>query len=630
LQDVIQMALNASPVIRDLGGRVIAAPSSVRTALDADLRALHPRLGIATALSEFDTQFTTSLFWNRDDSVSNRLNNYPNGVIDEDVIGPVIGLRKRTISGGQVYGRLLTNHEDTNSLNARFTNFWNSDVELGFRQPLLRGRGPEYNLIAGASANQDLLLSNGVWIAQIDTDISAVEFQTAIAEFVSNVETAYWELGFAYQALQARRQARNSAKEQLEQVLERQRAGLRGGEAQNEAVAREQLYIFEAQYLDALTGTESQPGMRLAERRLRELLGLPADDGAAFLRPVDEPPTAKFVFDADAVINEAVAARPELHQQRLRVKRRELQLIAAKNFLLPQLDFVANYQFQGYGDDLFGDGNQPFSSAFRTLSEFDHGTYELGLEFVVPLGFRQARSGVQHAELQLSRENAILLEQERRVAHEVTAALQELARANSVAHAQRKRLEATEAALTAIDEALRAERTTLDVRLAAERRRLDARLAYTRVLADHAIALKNIEWKRGALPHNAGVYISGSQDAPPEPVLNPPQGAHRMPINADWNETVLPHNGQLPSSQVATPVLQPEMPRLPNLQSERNPWKQVTLPQATGLQPSRLPEASLTPHIQQTPMMRLPHSDPHPVFRPHKRLPTLPKRVMHF
>ena len=65
-------------------------------------------------------------------------------------------------------------------------------------------------------------------------------------------------------------------------------------------------------------------------------MGLAATDGR-LIRPKDEPTTAKVVFDWYDVLNEGLARSVELREQKWIVKRRELELIAAKNFLLPQV-----------------------------------------------------------------------------------------------------------------------------------------------------------------------------------------------------------------------------------------------------------------------------------------------------
>ena len=50
---------------------------------------------------------------------------------------------------------------------------------------------------------------------------------------------------------------------------------------------------------------------------------------------------------------EGLARSVELRRQKWRVKQRELELIAARNQLLPRLDVNGIYRFVGLGQDLF-------------------------------------------------------------------------------------------------------------------------------------------------------------------------------------------------------------------------------------------------------------------------------------
>ena len=81
-------------------------------------------------------------------------------------------------------------------------------------------------------------------------------------------------------------------------------AGRRGGEAEKEAAAREQYFQFQEEVENAWSGRlvdgtqtnngssggtlRGNGGVRVAERRLRRLLGLPISDGR-LIRPADEP-----------------------------------------------------------------------------------------------------------------------------------------------------------------------------------------------------------------------------------------------------------------------------------------------------------------------------------------------------
>ncbi len=80
-------------------------------------------------------------------------------------------------------------------------------------------------------------------------------------------------------------------------------------------------------------------------------MGIAATDGR-LIRPIDEPTTAKVSFDWYDAQCEALARSVELRQQKWVVKRRELELIASKNFLLPQLDAVGQYTWLGSGNQL--------------------------------------------------------------------------------------------------------------------------------------------------------------------------------------------------------------------------------------------------------------------------------------
>ena len=118
-------------------------------------------------------------------------------------------------------------------------------------------------------------------------------------------------------------------------------------------------------YLFRSTAEQSLNALYAAEAKLRYLLGLAATDGR-LIRPKDEPTTAKVTFDWCDVLNEGLARSVELRQQKWIVKRRELELIAAKNFLLPKLDFVAQYRWLGLGNDLFPVANGTWQPTSRS------------------------------------------------------------------------------------------------------------------------------------------------------------------------------------------------------------------------------------------------------------------------
>src|SRR5687767_15229483 len=134
---------------------------------------------------------------------------------------------------------------------------------------------------------------------------------------------------------------------------------------------------------------------------MRYLMGLSHSDGRLF-RPSDEPTTAQVHFDWATAHAEALTRRVELRRQKWTIKRRELELIAARNQMLPRLDAVGRYRWLGAGDELIDSdrtGVPAFlddSNAFEVLTGGDYQEWEVGVQFTMPIGFRRALSMVRH------------------------------------------------------------------------------------------------------------------------------------------------------------------------------------------------------------------------------------------
>ncbi len=271
------------------------------------------------------------------------------------------------------------------------------------------GGGADFNRIAGPGATPGVY--NGVLIAQVNSDISVIEFEQGIRDLVSDVETAYWELQFAYRAYDAIVEARDQALETWRQIETWRKSGLRGGTPQREARAREQYYRFEAELENLLAGQVQERtrattfrglgGIYAQERNLRSLMGVPINDGR-LIRPVTDPAPVKVVFDWDEVQSEATTSRIEIQRQQMQIKLRELEVVAAKSFLRPQLDAIARYRWRGLGQDLLdpSGNNPPFNDAVQNLVDGNFQEWQLGLEFAAPIGFRQAHAAVRNARLE--------------------------------------------------------------------------------------------------------------------------------------------------------------------------------------------------------------------------------------
>jgi outer membrane protein TolC len=210
------------------------------------------------------------------------------------------------------------------------------------------------------------------------------------------------------------------------------------------------------------------------------------------------------------MVAESLARRVELRRQRWMLKRRELELVAARNYLLPQLDSIGRYRWRGFGDDLVGGPGGRFSSAWSTLLGGDFQEWQMGVEMSMPLGFRRAHAAVRHAELALSRERSVLREMERQVVHDLGTAAAEIERAYVVVQTTYNRRLAAASQVQSAQVAFDADKATLDFVLESQRLLADASVRHERALAEYAVAAKNVEFEKGSLLESLGVHLAES------------------------------------------------------------------------------------------------------------------------
>ena len=519
LQEAVQTALAHSTVLRDTGGLVLNAPDFLRTRMGPALAETDPRFGPEAALSEFDAVLAAGAFFEKNDrAFNNAIAGLGTQFFKQDAHVYNLELRKRTAAGTSLAVRKRVDYDFNNSPFNNDPNLpWTMRIEGEIRQPLLQGAGVDFNRIVGASGVPGFY--NGVLITRINTDISLADFEAAVTQLVADVENAYWELFFAYRDLDAKLAARQRAYESWRQLE------VLPGEAVNRAAqaqALEQLYRLEAEVQDALVGRPQEKtntnvfrgtgGVYASERRLRRIVGLPAADGQ-LLRPADEPTLAKVIFSWEEALGESLARRVELRRQKWHVKRRELELIASRNYLLPKLDVVSVYRFYGIGHDLISQADGSFDSALGNLATGDFQEWAVGVEMQSPIGYRRGHAAVRHAELGLARERAVLDEQEQQVVSDLGAAFAELDRAHQIMLTNYNRRAAASDQLQSITAVLRdadnvEKPRLLDLQLEAQRRLADAESQFFRALAEHEVAIKNVHLGKGSLLDYNQIYLT--------------------------------------------------------------------------------------------------------------------------
>ena len=510
LAETLEQGLKQTTILRSLGAQLLTNPAAATSTLDPLLRYADPIFGEQAALADFDATVSASLNHANNDNVFNNsiLGGGANEVV-QDLTTFDAAWQKTAMNGTSYALRSQVVYDSNNNPSSLFPSSYAAFWEAQLRRPLLQGAGTTFNQIAGPTSQPGFLNTNGLVVAQINSDTSMADLELNVRNYVDQVIAAYWNLYFAYQNVEAARLVRDTSKDIWQSVKSKYESDLQGGEADKEAQAHEQYLQFEQEYIVAVHGDpqNNSPGVIQAEADLRRLIGMPPGQ-FVLLQPSDNPSEAESVFDWSSLVATALDRRVELRRQSWQIKRRELELLAAKNFLLPRLDAVATYRNNGFGDDLTGGGFR-FSSAVSDMSTGDHNEWELGLQMNMPLGFRQANAGVQHAELQLRRERAILDEQEKQILHDVRKAFRQSKQSQRNLTIARQRLEAAQRALLARLSAYAADTVQLDQLLDAQRRMAEAQSNFQRARIDMELATAAIHRESGQLLPQHAVFLDG-------------------------------------------------------------------------------------------------------------------------
>jgi hypothetical protein len=521
LEETIHLALSNSSILRDLGGTMLRTPDAAKSRFDSSVVETDPRVGVESALSAFDAAFTTNMSYeNNDRALNNVFFGGGTRLLKQNFGTSQSQLSKTAATGTQFAIKNYTQYDRNNAPGNEFPSAWTTWFDVEAKHPLLQGSGVDFNRMAGPGAQPGAI--NGVVIARINTDTALAEFEIGVRNFVSDVENAYWDLYFAYRDVAAKVRARDATLKTWRKIHALNEQGKSGGEAQKEAQAREQYFRFEEEAQNALQGKlvdgtrtnngstggtfRGSGGIYVVERRLRLLTGLPISDGR-LIRPSDEPLKAKMAYSWESCLVEALSRREELRRQKWQIKKREVELQANKNFLLPRLDVTGRYRWRGFGPP--GQSGE-FNNALSDLVSGQFQEWQAGVELSFPIGFRKAYAAIRHSELQLVRERALLYEEERSVVYDLSNSFSEVERAYALVETNLNRRMAAAEQVAAIEATYETETdtATLYLLLEGQRRLAEAETAYFRSLVEYQLAVKNVQLEKGTLLDYNEVYLN--------------------------------------------------------------------------------------------------------------------------
>ena len=466
--------------------------------------------GVEDALAEFDAQVSAFAQYGTTDRPRNTgFANTINPPLSVAVDGQQqVALSKRFATGGvgTIRQTLLYNRNNTDTVSG-FARAVPSDytvaIEAQVQHPLLRNRGTMINRIP-------------VVLASLNEDIELTEFEIQVRNLVRDVENAYWDLYIAYRNVSTSIIARNSAQATAQQARLQFENG--AGTKQEVSQANGQYFDFDAQLISALAGSNIQTldpeGVYGRERNLRELMGLAPTDGR-LVRPIEEPTLVRVGFDWEEIKTEALYLSPELRRGRFIVKQRDLELVSARNQILPEVNLSLLYRWVGVGDTLSGGSRNgiaapaPGSNALEVLTggDFQEGTVRL--EYTGNgIGGRRERARIRNSQLRAKQSRAYLEQAELLIISQLSDAVARVATHYQLLQVAANRWQSFEIEVEARLAEFRSGNSDINVVLQSQQRLASAQIDYYRTLAEYNKSIGYVDYLRGTSLVNAGVTLA--------------------------------------------------------------------------------------------------------------------------
>jgi outer membrane protein TolC len=290
---------------------------------------------------------------------------------------------------------------------------------LDLRQPLLRNFGFE-------------LTKRGILISKNNQAVNDQTFVQSVQSTITAVEQAYWNLVYARQNLEVKKQSKDLATELYRITKIKIDVGSQApiDLVQTESgVAQRELDIISA-----------RSAVGDAEDQLKRLLNFSSvSRWNDHVIPTDEVRVEPVRISPDEGVEKALEDRPEVISAEFSAASARITFDFQRNQLLPQLDLHAQYGYAGLGgptqdpgpDGIYGTADDPvptrflsggYGDAFREVRKGDFHNWTLGLNFSIPILNRNARGALGIARWNLESSLATLEQTRQNVTVEVRRA----------------------------------------------------------------------------------------------------------------------------------------------------------------------------------------------------------------
>ncbi len=274
---------------------------------------------------------------------------------------------------------------------------WGMTYQLGSTSSNTRGTfnayADNFSTFAGVSATQPLLRNFGfgatlasIRIAQANRGINEWQFRQSVIDTVTNVIFAYNDLNFAYAYLRSAVRSRDLASQLVAENEKRFKVGSMSEydvtSARSRVASREEAILIASHQVS------------VAENALKQLISDTTTPSllSQHVEIEPPPPAPVVVVDASADFRTALEKRPDYQEVKLALKRDSITARLQRNQLLPRLDLVGSYGYNGSGTS--------YSASRDQVRSRDFAAYSLGVVVSVPLTFTTERGRYRAAKMQ--------------------------------------------------------------------------------------------------------------------------------------------------------------------------------------------------------------------------------------
>jgi len=368
---------------------------AIRTALqknqDIKVEAYAPeiaRANVLTALGQFDPALTFDRSYSVVDTPLVPGSPLTSQVKTDDYSLALQG----TLPTGLTYSIGGTAENQRGTANS-FTNQFATFGGINLTQPLLRGFGWGANLV-------------NVRVAKANRAISNWDYRQTLIDTVTDVVIAYSNLVLAHHQLDIALHSRELAQTLLRGNLQELKIG--NLPLSDVTAARAQVAAREESILLA------ENAVRSADNQLRQLMGETSFPPDRPLLAVASPSIPDVTIDLEKDIRDSFSKRPDYQAARLGITINRAKFAAARNLLLPQVNLVAGYGYDGL------DAN--FAASRRMVGSRDFPSSSIGVAVSLPITNAQGRGQARAARFTLEQSEANLALLEANIALDVTNA----------------------------------------------------------------------------------------------------------------------------------------------------------------------------------------------------------------